>query len=202
MSFLESGLDLFGHQGALTQVENTAEATRLGMEETRRQFDIQQERLDPFFEQAAPAVDLLAKFSGAQGRDSQAQAFQDFKDSPGQEFLKSRGSDATRQLLSKLGGGNDRISLALAEEGSDIAAQDFQNQLNRLSGGAGIAQSTGSQLNQGNQQFATQFGNAQSNVNRAAGQGLANIQQGQNALAGQLAMLGGSIGGGSKGEGG
>ncbi len=197
MSFLQSGLDLFGHQGALQQVENTAEATRLGTEETRRQFDIQQARLDPFFEQAAPAVDLLARFSGAQGRDKQALAFQEFEESPGQKFLRSRGSDAVRQTLSKLGTGDDRVSKALASEGADIAAQDFQNQLNRLAGVAGIAQTTGSQLNQGNRQFATQFGNAQSNVFNTASQGISNIQQGQGALAGQLAQLAGAFSGGS-----
>lgn len=186
--------DIFGGRAAEEASDVQTRASIAGTEELRRQFDIQQARLDPFFQQAAPAIDLLARFSGAQGQDPQAQAFQEFKDSPGQAFLKSRGSDAVSQALSTFGTGNERVSLALAEEGGDIAAQDFQNQLNRLADVAGIAQTTGSQLNVGSQQFATQIGQQGQNLANIQTQGLLNQQQARQNQLGQLAQLAGAFG--------
>ena len=185
--------DLFGKQASKQAMEIQNQATRQGTAELKRQFDIQQARLDPFFKQSAPAVNLLSQFSGAQGREAQGEAFEQFNKSAGQDFLRKQGNKAALSAISKLGPQDANVLAALEQEGSNIASQDFQNQLNRLASVAGVAQTTGSQLGQGNQQFATQFGQQQQTAQNAA---LANQQRQQQAnqnIAGQASALAGSI---------
>ena len=156
---LADPLDFSGKGAADQAAQLQIDAARVGREETTRQFDLQQERLTPFLEQAAPAVDLLAKFSGSQGTGEQSKAFRGFDESAGQKFLRSRGRSAVNDLLSKLGIDQDaNVSRALDKEGRGIASQSFQDQLNLLARVGGVAQTTGSQLNQGSQSFATSFG--------------------------------------------
>ncbi len=81
--------------------------------------------------------------------EQQQQAFAAFGESPGQRFIRER---AQRNLLRNasaiggLGGGNVRS--ALVQQGAGFAAQDFQNQLNRLASLSGGGQVSATNLGQ------------------------------------------------------
>jgi hypothetical protein len=186
-------LDLFGKQASQKASDLQIAARDEGTRELKRQFDIQQSRLDPFFQQSAPAVNLLSQFSGAQGQEAQGAAFDQFNRSAGQDFLRKRGNKAALNAISRLGPQDQNVIDALNVEGGNVASQDFQNQLNRLASVAGIAQTTGAQLGSGNQQFATQFGQQQQTGTNAQLQNLQRQQQANQNAAGQGAQLLGSL---------
>ena len=187
--------DLFGKQAAQQASDVQVRAQEQGTAELKRQFDIQQGRLEPFFQQSAPAVNLQAQFAGAQGRDAQAAAFDQFNRSAGQNFLRRRGNKAALNAISRLGPQDPNVLAALEAEGGDIASQDFQNQLNRIASVAGTAQTVGSQLGQGGQQFATQFGQQQQTGANAQTQNLQRQQQANQNITGQAAQLAGFFAG-------
>jgi hypothetical protein len=71
--------------------------------------------------------------SGALGADRQAEAFQNFQDSPGVQFLREQGLRGVDQRSASSGGlgGGERLK-ALTEFSQGLALQDFGNQFNRL----------------------------------------------------------------------
>tara|TARA_R110000851_G_scaffold133381_2_gene268188 strand:- start:1912 stop:2796 length:885 start_codon:yes stop_codon:yes gene_type:complete len=115
----------------------------------RGRADVQKgiQAFDPFAQTGTGAAGLQGALSGAMGPQAQAQAFQDFQSSPGQQFLQQRGEQAllrNRGAIGGLGGGN--VQKALTEFGIGTAAQDFGNQFNRLGQVAGQGlQAIGSQ---------------------------------------------------------
>jgi len=89
--------------------------------------------LDPFAQQGGQALNLQAALSGALGPEAQAQAFTDFQDSPGQQFLQERGERAILRNQSALGGlGGGLVQQELQRQGIGLARQDFADQFNRL----------------------------------------------------------------------
>lgn len=102
---------------------------------------------------------------GLSGTQAQEQAFQQFRESPGQAFLRQRGEQALLRQSAALGGlGGGQVRSALQQQGIGFAQQDLQNQLARLSGIAGQGQ--------------------------AATAGVANLGAGVASGVGQLGLLG------------
>ncbi len=120
-----------GLQSALAQITGGAEQA--------------QARLSPFAEQGGQAFNLQAALSGAAGPEAQAQAFQNFQESPGQQFLQQRGQQALLRGASAIGGlGGGNVRQALVEQGVGFGRQDFGDFFNRLGSLSGIgAQAAG-----------------------------------------------------------
>lgn len=135
--------------GAEDEAGKRAESAALaGVEEQRRQFDLSrqdfqeaQERFQPFEEAGLGALEQQQRLLGLSGVGQQRQAFQEFKESPGQQFLRERGEKSLLRNASAIGGlGGGNVRSALQEQGIGFAQQDFQNQLNRLAGLSGTGQ--------------------------------------------------------------
>lgn len=85
------------------------------------------------FETGGSAFQLQQAQSGALGPEAQAQAFSDFQESPGQQFLREEG---LRFIESGAGaggglGGGERLR-ELVKFGTGLASQDFGAQFGRL----------------------------------------------------------------------
>lgn len=110
--------------------------------------------LNPFVQPGQMAQQRQAALSGALGADAQAQAMQAFMDSPQQAFLREQGERAVTRNAAALGGlGGGNVMKELSRFGTGLAAQDFENQFNRLGQVAGqgltAAQSLGGLWGQG-----------------------------------------------------
>lgn len=190
-------LDAFGGRAAQRATESTERISGLQLQELRRQFDIGQERLEPFFQEAVPAFQLQAALSGARGPEAQEQAFQDFRDSPGQSFLREQGLrmiNTGAAATGGLGGGERLRELTRFSQG--LAQQDFQNQFNRLGVVSGQGQASASQQAGLGAQFAGQSAAALGNQSLAIQNILGQQQQSQREAIGVGAGLATSFFGG------
>ena len=100
--------------------------TEAGIAEQRRQFDITQQQFRPFREAGVRALGQQEQILGLQGPEQQAAAFQEFRESPGQAFLRERGERSllrNQAAIGGLGGGN--IRSALQQQGIGFAEQQF-----------------------------------------------------------------------------
>lgn len=103
-----------------------------------RDFDIEQTQnavnaLSGYNQGGAEAQQRMAALSGALGPEAQSAAMANFQDSPGQKYLREqteRGVLRNAAAVGGLGGGN--VLKALQSNAAGLAAQDFQNQFNRL----------------------------------------------------------------------
>ena len=101
------------------------------------------------FETEGRAFQLQQAQSGALGPEAQAQAFQDFQESPGQQFLREEGLRFIESGAGARGGlgGGERLR-ELVKFGTGLASQDFGAQFGRLGQvaqtGLGVARDIGS----------------------------------------------------------
>ena len=113
---------LIGSEQALRQGQTGAEAAlRGGLRGGLSALDVGNEGLD-----------IQAALAGLRGGPAQATAFQNFQQSPGQQFLREQGEQTilrNQAAIGGLGGGN--VRRALTEFGIGTAAQDFGNQFQR-----------------------------------------------------------------------
>lgn len=129
--------DLFGRKGKKAADEAAAiqeEALGAGITEQRRQFDLLFGLSEPAIEAGDLARQQQLALLGLLGPEAQAQANTQFAESPGQQFIRERQQRAllrNQGAIGGLGGGNVRT--ALQEQAAGFAAQDQQNQFNRLS---------------------------------------------------------------------
>jgi len=171
--------DLFGREGkrsAEAAATRQEEALGAGITEQRRQFDLLFGLSQPSIEAGDLARQQQLALLGLLGPEAQTAANTQFAESPGQQFIRERQQRAllrNQGAIGGLGGGNVRT--ALQEQAAGFAAQDQQNQFNRLSSLTG-----GAQVGVGN---VGQFG-------QASTQNITNLlaQQGQ---AGASGILGG-----------
>ncbi|QDP63212.1 MAG: hypothetical protein Unbinned1520contig1002_10 [Prokaryotic dsDNA virus sp.] len=156
----------------------------------------QQAQLSPFANAGVSALEQQQALLGMGTQEQQQQAFNQFSESPGQKFIRERAEKSlvrNSSVIGGLGGGNVRS--ALIKQGAGFAAQDFNNQFNRLDSLRASGQNAASELGQGELSVgsniaSTQFGGRQAigsgAINSAANQGQfgqansANIQQGLN----------------------
>ena len=155
-----------------------ANAAQAGINEQRRQFDITQESFKPFQEAGASAVGQQQTLLGLSGQEAQQQAYNQFNESPGQQFLRDR---AQKNLLRNsaaiggLSGGNVRS--ALVQQGVGFAQQDFQNQFGRLGQLAGQGQQAASNVGQFGQQTSQGIQQGLNTQAQARASGLLGRQQ-------------------------
>jgi len=174
--------DFIGGGGAVDAAIQAAEiqagAATEGIAEQRRQFDLTRGDLQPF---------QNAGVSALQQQQDLLNNPENFKDSPGQRFLRQR---AERSLLRNsaaiggLGGGNVRNELQ--EQAIGMAAQDYNNQFSRLGQVAGQGQNTAVQLGQFGQNKAAQIGQLGAQSAAARASGILGAQQQQAQQRGQI----------------
>lgn len=160
-------------------------------------------------------LDIQAALAGLSGAPAQAQAFQNFQASPGQDFLRQQGEQSVLRNASAIGGlGGGNVRRELQRFGTGVAAQDFANQFNRgqqvigaqqgpASQAANFAFGTGQGLAQGRTQAGRDIAQQQtattsalSNLINQQGAGAADIIGGGGAnIANLLQGFGGAQGG-------
>ena len=176
-------------KAAGAQTQASGEAIR----EQARQFDITQANLSPFVDAGTRAIVQQQAGTGLLGPGAQAQFFQDFQDSPGQDFLRDQQERALLRNASatgQLGGGN--VKTALQEQAASRAALDFNNQLNRLAAVSGTGQTAGINLGQLGATTASNIGNLQVQGGQARASGILGAAQGSaQGLGGAIQGLGG-----------
>lgn len=89
--------------------------------------------LEGFIPSGQQAQNRQAALSGALGADAQREAMQGFMESPQQAFLREQGERSVTRNAAALGGlGGGNVMKELTRFGTGLAAQDFDNQFNRL----------------------------------------------------------------------
>lgn len=185
--------DLLGGKAQGRAEELQRETTALTLAEVRRQFDIGQERLEPFFQEAIPALELQSAFAGARGPEAQAQAFQQFQEDPGTEFLREQGLrliDTGAAATGGLGGGERLRELTRFSQG--LALQDLGGRIGQLQAISGTGQRAGEQLTGLGERFAGTTGDILSGQTRSIVGGLQAQTAGKQNLIG---TVGGIVGG-------
>lgn len=177
---------------------------REGLGEARRQFDIGQRQLRPFAQAGRRALAFQENLLGTRGAERQESAFQAFRESPGQRFLRERGERSLLRSSAAIGGlGGGNVRQALQEQAIGVAGTqlgEFQNRLAAISGtglgAAGRQAALGAQF--GGQAVSTLGGIGQTQFagQQAIGQqratGILGAQQANAALGGQF--LGAGLG--------
>ena len=89
--------------------------------------------LSPWQQAGANALGQQQALLGMGGQAAQDQAFEAFGNSPGQQFLRDRQQKALMRNSAAMGGlGGGNVRTALQEQAAGNAAQDYNNQFNRL----------------------------------------------------------------------
>lgn len=148
--------------------------------------------LQPFAQAGGQAINLQAALAGALGAPAQKQAYANFQESPGQQYLREQSERALLRNQAAIGGlGGGRVRQELQRQAQGLAAQDFDASFARLGGlstmGLGAAGQQGQLYGQqagiqGNLEGQTM---ANENARRLA---LANIASGTGTNVGELAM--------------
>jgi hypothetical protein len=118
--------------------------------------------LSPLYQRGESASDLQAAYTGLMGSDAQQRAFDQFKESPGTDFLRKKQEEARLRTFSRLGGGlgnQASVMSALAEDEFGRAQTDFGNQYDRLSGIALRGDNAASNIANIRSSLGTQLGN-------------------------------------------
>lgn len=169
-----------------------AGAAQAGIVEQSRQFDVTQQNLQPFQEAGVSALGQQQALLGLSGEDAQQAAFNQFKESPGQRFLRQRQEKALLANASAIGGlGGGNVRTALQEQAAGIAQQDFQNQFGRLGQLAGQGQQAVTNIGQFGAQTAGNISNLGQAGAEARASGVLGKQQAESQFRGQLLQLGG-----------
>jgi len=89
--------------------------------------------LQPWQQAGTTALQQQQALLGMGTPEEQQAAFSSFGNSPGQQFLRDRAAKATMRSAPSMGGlGGGNVRSALNEQAVGFAAQDFNNQFNRL----------------------------------------------------------------------
>jgi len=109
-----------------------------------------------FAQPGAQAINLQAALAGAMGAPAQQQAYANFQESPGQQYLREQSERALLRNSAAIGGlGGGRVRMELQRQAQGLAAQDFDNAFNRL---GSITQTGLSAAGQQGQLFGQQAG--------------------------------------------
>jgi hypothetical protein len=92
--------------------------------------------LSPAYQRGESSSQLQAAFSGLMGPEAQQQAYANFQESPGTDWLRKKQEEARLRTFARLGGGlgnQSSVMSALAEDEFGRAQTDFGNYYGRLS---------------------------------------------------------------------
>jgi hypothetical protein len=139
----------------------------------------------PMRETGNRALDMEAAFSGALGPEAQAEAYQNFTESPGQKFMRERQEQALLRNATATGGlGGGNTKTALQEQAYGIAAQQMNKQIAdlrslRMGGQEAVANQARGELQAGGSmaEIAMKHGMSMGELARITGVNLANIDQ-------------------------
>lgn len=138
-----------------------------------------QEQFQPFIQGGQQAFDLQSALLGAQGPEAQAQAFQNFQQSPGQQFLQEEQERAiirNAAATGGLGGGNVRQELQRRALGrAELAFGNRISQLGSLSGQGLQATGQSAQLASFDAQLQNDLGINLAQVEQSTGINVAQI---------------------------
>lgn len=189
MSFITDFLGFTGGTDAPIEAARIqAGGAERGIEEQRRQFDVLQDLFAPQVEAGDLARQQQLALLGLGGEGAQQEAFGQFAESPGQQFIRQRQQRALVRNASAIGGlGGGNIRTALQEQAAGFASQDFGNQFNRLSSLTGGGQTAAGNLGQFGQSTSTNIANllgqqASAQAGGVLGAQQARTQQSQNIL--------------------
>lgn len=116
-----------------------------GVEARRDQFADTTGYLAPYRGAGEAAIGQQQALLGLSGDQAQRQAYSQFGDSPGQQFLRNRQEQALLRNASAIGGlGGGNIRAELQRQATGNAAQEYDNYYNQLAGlsGGGLQAST------------------------------------------------------------
>lgn len=131
LGLLGSGLDYLGARDA---ARAEADASRMGIEELRRQFDLTREDLKPWLDDGRQALADMANPDA-------------FRTSPGYDFRRREGMNTVQGSAAAAGGLYSGNTLkALTEYGDNLAEDEYTNWWNRLASRAGLGQTTATSL--------------------------------------------------------
>jgi len=146
--------------------------------ENRRQFNKTQANLRPFLKAGQRALIEQRSLLGLNGEGRQQNAFDRFKDSPGQAFLRERGERALLQNQAAIGGlGGGNVRSALQEQGIGFANQQYTQYVNQLAGLSGGGQTAGVNIGVAGANAASNIGNALQSGGAARASGILGAQQ-------------------------
>ena len=147
--------------------------------------------LGPSMEAGDTARQQQLALLGLLGPEAQAAANTQFSESPGQQFIRERQQRALTRNQAAMGGlGGGNIQTALQEQAAGFAAQDFNNQFNRLSGLSGAGQNAVTNIGQFGQATAGNVANLMNQQGQATAAGTLGAQQARSQGAGNLLSLG------------
>lgn len=160
---------VIGGKGAKKAAQQQAAAYQKGIDEQHREFDASQARFQPYNDFGLSSMGHLSDLLGLNGNDKQGIAFDGLKSSPGFTSRYNTGVDTILQNGSATGGlrgGN--IQNSLANFGSNLLGDVYNQQVGNLTNGVGIGSGTVTTLGNLGQQNANsiasllgQQGNAQ-----------------------------------------
>ena len=163
-------------------VDSQLTAQERAINEQRKQLERSQTQFDPYQQSGANALAQQNALLGMGGEAAQQEAFSAFGDSPGQKFLRDRQEKALLRNSAAMGGlGGGNVRTALQEQAAGIAAQDYNNQFNRLGNLAGQGLSATS----ADAQLGSSAASNIANINIASGEARASGILGQQQLEAQ-----------------
>lgn len=187
----------FQSKGAEDAANIQAGASREGIAENRRQFDVLQKLFAPYVQQGAEAFGAQGALVGLGGPGAEQQAIQSVLNSPQYKSLTQQGEEALLQNAAATGGlrgGN--LQGALAQYRPQILSQLLESRFNKLGQITSLGQASAAGQAAAGQNFAAQNANLYGQIGQAgAGAALAQNQAYANiANAGTQAIIGKSLG--------
>lgn len=192
---------LIGASAANKASKTQAEASRMGIEEQRRQFDAMQKILAPYVQAGTGAMGGMQGLAGLSGPEAQQAAIAALSGSPEMQAMLQQGENAMLQNAAATGGlrgGN--LQGALAQYRPQVLSQLINQQYSRLGGIAQLGQasaagvgSAGMQTGQGIAQLLQQQGAAQAGGQLATGQAWQSIPNAFMSGLGMYTGLGGAF---------
>jgi hypothetical protein len=171
-------------------------AALAGIDENRRQFDLNRGDLEPRIQGGNAAFGAQEALLGLAGEAAQEQAYGQLQESAGQRFLRDRQQKALLRNQSAIGGlGGGNVRTALQEQAMGFAQQDIQNQFGRLGQLAGQGQNAANVSGQLGAQSAGTIAGLQANQGAAQASGILAPVQANAAVTNQLLQLGGQAAG-------
>jgi hypothetical protein len=145
----------------------------------------------------APQAQAVPVASGMTPEQAQQAAFDRFRNTPGYQFGLQTGFDQVQASAAAHGGLYSGATLkALQRYGNDYADQQgYTPYMNRLASLAGMGQTANAQNAQAGMNYANQTGNNLIGAGNARASGLVGQAQASNQLAGNIAGIGGWLGG-------
>lgn len=176
-----------------------SEAADAGIAEQRRQYDLTRGDMSPWMQAGGLALERQQSLLGLLGVEQQQEAFDAFKESPGQQFLRERGQRALTRNASAIGGlGGGNVRSALVQQGIGFAQQDYGNYYNRLAGISNTGQQTSAQLGQLGAQSATNISSLLGVAGQARASGILGAAQARATMYSSIIGAFGMARGGGK----